>query len=334
MSTQIYGADPLEACAHAAIKHYEFSPQVEIELVNISENTTYRLDDPVTGNSAALRIHRPSYHSKSEIESELLWMDALRTSRIIETARPIATREGAWVTNVDIENGLNRDVVLFEWMPGAAPTTEEDLIPNFRVLGTLAARMHKHGMDWRRPKSFQRYKCDYDAAFGPKAMWGRWQNGLGIGTSEKAILERLETEIRERLERYGASPDRFGLAHNDLRLANLLIDGDRTIVIDFDDCGFSWYMYEFASAISFLEDDDRIPLWLDAWLQGYSEHREVSAADHAILPTLIMFRRLLLVGWVGLHHEYSAEAAELGREFTQITCDLADIYLSGMMNLE
>ncbi len=38
-----------------------------------------------------------------------------------------------------------------------------------------------------------------------------------------------------------------------MRLANLLIDGDRVTLIDFDDCGFGWFMYDFAAAISFFE---------------------------------------------------------------------------------
>jgi len=38
---------------------------------------------------------------------------------------------------------------------------------------------------------------------------------------------------------------------------------------------------------------------------------------------------MLLVGWVGSHHEYAAEAAELGAGYTAGTCDLAEAYLSG-----
>ena len=53
-----------------------------------------------------------------------------------------------------------------------------------------------------------------------------------MGREEVALLSRLEDTIRRRLEVYGRGRDRFGLTHNDLRLANLLVDGDRTFVID------------------------------------------------------------------------------------------------------
>ena len=45
--------------------------------------------------------------------------------------------------------------------------------------------------------------------------------------------------------------------HADIRLANLLVDGEHVRVIDFDDCGWSWFMYDFATTVSFIEDHPR-----------------------------------------------------------------------------
>jgi hypothetical protein len=41
-----------------------------------------------------------------------------------------------------------------------------------------------------------------------------------------------------------------------------------------------------------------------------------------------MLRRLLLVAWIGSHHAFATEAAELGAGFTAGTCALAERYLS------
>jgi hypothetical protein len=41
-----------------------------------------------------------------------------------------------------------------------------------------------------------------------------------------------------------------------------------------------------------------------------------------------MLRRLLLVAWIGSHHQFATEAAELGAGFTEGTCTLAERYLS------
>jgi hypothetical protein len=41
-----------------------------------------------------------------------------------------------------------------------------------------------------------------------------------------------------------------------------------------------------------------------------------------------MLRRLLVVAWIGSHHTFAPEAAELGAGFTAGTCALAENYLS------
>ena len=284
----------LDGVVRAALGRYDFSPEANASLINVSENSTFRVDDPRTGRCAALRVSRPDYHSKAAIESELSWMDALRAAAIVEPPVPIAARDGTWVTTVNGDmSGPPRHVVLFEWISGEEPNADGDLVPKFRLLGTLAADMHLHGISWRRPPWFRRYTCDYEVGLGPNALWGCWQDGLGMGHEERAILTRLDAEIYRRLTTYGKAAERFGLAHSDLRLANLLVEGDHIHVIDFDDCGSTWYMYDFATAVSFIEDDPRVPELMAAWVDGYNDRRSLSPSDEAILPTLVMFRRLL-----------------------------------------
>ncbi len=188
--------------------------------------------------------------------------------------------------------------------------------------------MHGHARAWQRPTSFSRFSWDYETTLGPHGHWGRWQDGLGMTPDALALLTRLDETIRDRLARYGTGPDRFGLTHADLRIANLLVDGDRTIVIDFDDCGHAWFMYDWATAVSFIEDHPQVPELEAAWVEGYRSVAPLSAADEDELATFVMLRRLLLVAWVGSHHTFATEAAELGAGFTDGTCALAETYLS------
>jgi Ser/Thr protein kinase RdoA (MazF antagonist) len=188
--------------------------------------------------------------------------------------------------------------------------------------------MHGHARSWRHPAGFTRPRWDYEHSIGPKGHWGAWQDGLGIGPEERAQLERLDATIAARLQAFGQPPTRFGLVHADIRLANVLIDGPTIRVIDFDDCGYSWFMYDFATAVSFMEDHPRVPELQDAWVRGYRSVAELEPAAERELPTFVMLRRLLLVAWIGSHHSFATEAAELGAGFTAGTCALAEDYLS------
>ena len=70
-----------------------------------------------------------------------------------------------------------------------------------------------------------------------------------MGAEELALLTRLDETIERRLRAYCQSGDHFGLVHADIRLANLLVDDGNVWVIDFDDSGFAWFMYDFATTV-------------------------------------------------------------------------------------
>jgi Ser/Thr protein kinase RdoA (MazF antagonist) len=319
----------IDDVAAAAIGRFGLSPEATATLCNVSENHTYRVEDPASANGYALRVHREGYRTARQIESELQWVDALREDGAVDTCVPVPAPTGERVVSVSVDGLGTRNVVLWEWLPGSEPDPEGDaVLDGFRVLGAVSARMHAHARAWQPPAGFDRPAWDYDHTLGAAGHWGRWQDGLGIGREEMALLGRLDETIHARLGAYGQGPDRFGLVHADIRLANLLVDDGHVRVIDFDDCGFAWFMYDFATTISFMEDHPRVPELRDAWLEGYRSVAPLDAADEAELDTFMMLRRLLLVAWIGSHHTFATEAAELGAGFTAGTCALAERYLS------
>jgi Ser/Thr protein kinase RdoA (MazF antagonist) len=323
-------------CAQDALAAYGGHPEASVELLNVSENATFLVTDPDAGPSV-LRVHRLGYHTEAEIASELAWMEALRAEAGVRTPRVLPAADGRRVITVPERGGpggggrAERYCVRFEFLPGTEPggsAAEPALTAaHFAELGEITARMHRHAREWDRPAWFTRFSWDYAAAFGDQARWGRWQDGIGVGPSEHAILSRLDHALRDRLRAFGSGPERYGLVHADTRLANLLVHDGSVSVIDFDDAGFSWYLYDLGTSVSFFEHEPRVPGLVDAWLGGYRLAGELSAAEEAEIWTFIMFRRLLLVAWIGSHRGVDI-AAELGAGYTQGSCDLAETYLS------
>ena len=80
----------LQILAERAVRRYALPSAVTVKLINLSENATYRVDDPATGSKWALRVHREGYHSLTAIASELEWLIALKASGAAITPTPIA----------------------------------------------------------------------------------------------------------------------------------------------------------------------------------------------------------------------------------------------------
>jgi len=311
----------------ATLPRYGLGPTSAITLLNVSENATYLISDAATGTHSILRVHRTGYHTQDSVLSELAWLEALRRENVAEVIEPVADQAGTMVQRLrDLRGGQERFAVMFAFMAGKEPSSSDDLVPWFERLGELTARLHGHAKTWARPPGFSRQIWDVDAMHGTRHFWGPWQAAIGLDRPGFAVIERAVAKVRERLAAFGQGRDRFGLIHADLRLANLLIDGARLKLLDFDDCGFSWFMYDFASAISFYEHLPNVPALRDAWLKGYSTIAPVTADDHAILPTLVMARRILLMAWIASHGEVPI-ARELGATYTAQSVTLAEAYL-------
>jgi Ser/Thr protein kinase RdoA (MazF antagonist) len=318
----------LEELANAALPLWPIGGVPSARLINLSENATYSVEGAEGGPRYALRIHRAGYHSPEAIASELAWARALRESGIVVTPDPVPGRDGRLLQRMaHAVMDAPRNMVMFRWEDGVEPGIGDDLAGPFETLGAVTARMHAHARAWERPRGFTRLTWDFETSLGDDAPhWGRWRDGMGLDPEKERVFERTAGLIGRRLAAYGKGPERFGLIHCDLRLANLLVDGESVKVIDFDDCGFGWFMYDAATPVSFYEHEPQVPGLIEAWVRGYRSIAALSAEDEAEIPTFVMLRRLLLVAWIGSHSETEL-AQSMGVDYTEGTVALCENYL-------
>lgn len=322
MPTETSPIDPFLRSLRTLLPFYGRSASADLTRLTVSENHTYRVDD---GDARlVLRVHRAGYHTREEILSELDWVSALQGDATLHTAEPLARTDGERLSIVE-HGGISHWVSAFSFLDGEEPVVGSHLVERFEELGAINARLHAHAKSWSRPGNFVRKRWDFDLMFGRSPIWGDWRAAYA-DTTDIDLLETLENSLRDRLAAYGDGPERFGLIHGDLRVANLLDDGERLAVIDFDDCGFGWFAYDFAAAISFHEDDEAIPALQAAWLRGYRTVEPFDAEDEAMLPTMIMARRLLLTAWLASRAGNDTDAV-YGRGFAEGTVRLAKTYL-------
>ncbi|MEI4263313.1 phosphotransferase enzyme family protein [Roseovarius sp. D0-M9] len=316
----------LEKLAQRSLALWDMPPNASAELINVSENATY-LVEAEGGYKAILRIHREQYHSRRAIECELAWIAALKEARAVVTPDSYTGKDGEVIQEGRIEGLENpRYMVLFEFVEGTQPDEAGDLEAPFEELGEIAARTHEHSKVWQRPPNFERLIWNVETIFGRQTNWGDWRDAPNVTPEVGRVLGRVEGHVRTRLESFGASEDRYGLIHADMRLANLLVGPHGTRLIDFDDCGYGWFLYDFATGISFMEDDPRVPALKDAWVRGYEKVRQLTASEKAEIDTFVMLRRMALLAWIGSHIE-APEPQAMAPDFARVTAELGQAWL-------
>lgn len=210
----------------------------------------------------------------------------------------------------------------------------------YRQVGTIMAKIHLQSLHWRKPAYYQRISWGYDATFGKKNNFydTSYRDADCLNGEDFRMLDLCRETIHDRLALYGERPDRYGMIHSDMRTANLLKEGGRITVLDFDDCGMGWYMYDVAGAVALMEHRSDLGEIVDEILKGYESIRPLSEEDKDEIPTFIMMRRVgMLEGLIyriGSVMGGSGEAAELTPEilafYAKGTVELARKYVEEM----
>jgi Ser/Thr protein kinase RdoA (MazF antagonist) len=93
------------------------------------------------------------------------------------------------------------------------------------------------------------------------------------------------------------------MLHADLHFGNLLWQKDGIGIIDFDDSGFGFRMYDLAVTSWMINRNRKIPYsnklrLKQALLEGYATVIPIDSHDSKLLNTLITTRELVLLGWL------------------------------------
>lgn len=312
-----------------ALEKYGWQDTDETKLIVLSENATYMVKNKDSGEkNGVLRISRPGYHTLSELNAEMKWLNQINEYTPLIVANPIRGLDGEDIQIVKGSDGNDYYCVICEYLSGEAPdeNNEAQMVKQFFHLGETTAYLHRQTEIWNGATKLDRIEWNYDTIIGDHAAWGRWQDFPDMTPEAKVMLEKVAAIIKKRLQRYGKNKDNYGLIHADLRLANLLLEGDQIKVIDFDDCGFGWHLHDLASALSFIEEKPIVPKLINAWLDGYRKVLPFTDTDFEEIDTFIMMRRLQLTAWLGSHKE-SGPVAELSVGWMDGTIELAERYL-------
>jgi Ser/Thr protein kinase RdoA (MazF antagonist) len=289
--------------ARAALKFFPIDAADPV-LVNLSENVTFKVADRRDGSFWVLRLHRPGYHTLEELVAERAWIRALAASGI-EVPQALTARDRREYAAVTIAaTGEQRFAGLARWTEGRllsdvlAETSDERVAEDyFAQLGVLTARMHDQASAWQAPPHFTRHHLDADGLMGEAPHWGSFWEHRSLSPSECQLLLKTRDRLRAWLARLDKDPSVYSLIHADMHPGNVLVDGERLTVIDFDDAGFGWHLYDIAVVLTYWQSRPNAPAIERAFLGGYRSIRRLSEEAEAMIPTFRLIRWMASIGW-------------------------------------
>jgi Ser/Thr protein kinase RdoA (MazF antagonist) len=287
-----------------------------LTLLRHEQNVTYRVDS--RGGRYVLRISRPDLHGADTIGSEMAWLAALAADTPLRIPAPVAASDGTLVVQ-GTHPGVPepRPCVLLNWLDGRF--RNRGLTPDhLGRIGAVMAALHVHADGWPPPEDFVRPRVDTLTTAAKRASLGGTaavrESGLipSLADGERAtalvrdlvsiadagvFADALDL-VRSTTAVLGARQGTSGLIHGDLHQENVLFDDASVGVIDFDDCGWGFFLYDLAVPLSEVTLRPAYPDMRRALLEAYARRRSLPDDAGTHVDAFIVLRGLQILAWV------------------------------------
>lgn len=263
-------------------------------LIVARENAVHEMILP-DGSRAALRLHRAGYQDAAAIRSELWWCGELAAMGL-PVPPPLRLPDGALLAT--LPDG--RHASALRWLDGIPIGAAGQPFPHpvarqielHHSLGRLLRKLHDASDALpTRPGGFTRPRWDIDGLVGEAPLWGRFWEHPAASYAQLSALAAARAAVRGFLTRHAESGGDFGLIHADVLRENILLSDQGLALIDFDDSGFGFRLYDLGTVLSQNQYEPARDDLRDALMAGYG------VQDIETIEIFTLSRVLASVGW-------------------------------------
>ncbi|MEK8132071.1 phosphotransferase [Paenibacillus filicis] len=288
-----------------------------------SDNVTFRIHTNDDNRKFLLKIHisTSSIKSKGNIESELIWLEALDGDTDLVVPSPVRNLDGDLVIDISTDHSDNKLIVtIHHWVNGEVlnrePTRSETA-----NLALLMAALHKHSMQWNVPEGFNRPIYNSDHLFSSLNQLKQLVN-LELMSSEAFVyVEESAHKIANVIQSHERLQSNWGVIHSDLHESNYVFHGDIPRPIDFSNCGYGFYLFDIAETFLHLSVENR-----KIFIASYSK---VNKLQENYLELLDAFFIWSIIRTFAFHSLNPIEQQSLAESFPTVIQDYFIKYING-----
>lgn len=288
--------------ARKALDAFGLTAEAQVEFVKHRENVVFRVED--SAGVFAMRIHRLGHRTDAEVFTENALMVSLRAEGL-PVPEVVRTVQGELFARVFDDEGRGYHVDVQRWVADSTPLgdvgevwmgRENPASEPFEQLGELCGKFHQASKRLGRIPGYSRQAWDVDGLTGDQPLWGDPRR-LTDNADDRAAIEAALGRIRDQLTRLGTGPEVYGVIHADFTSENVLVSPEGLTIIDFDDFGEGWWLFDLAIVLFWYHRHPRAEEYRAALLRGYQRHIQIPPRAMDALETLVLARGLTYLGW-------------------------------------
>jgi len=270
-----------------------------IKLLDGFESYMYEFDRD--DGEYVLRIAHSIRRNENLIKGEVDWINYLARGGA-SVARAVLSRRDLLVEAIDDGRGGQFLATAFIRAKGLPPRKVGLTPALYRTYGTMLGRMHALSKDYEPPDpAWKRPEWDDPAMMEIDRF---------VPASEPLVVEKWK-QLRKHLAGLPRDRDAYGLIHQDAHGGNFLVDEEgRITLFDFDDCVYSWYVYDIAMVVFYLANgrDDACEYTrelLSHFMPAYLAENDLDGRWMTEIPAFLKLREIDLYALI--HRSFDVE---------------------------
>lgn len=217
--------------------------------------------------------------------------------------------------------------LLLMHIEGTPRSSETVSLPEMQVIGQFLAKMHNIRFD-----AENRPTLDYNGLFGETGAYHLSEEAMLVFTDEQlTVMDAAAEKVKAAMDELGTGDNEFGLIHGDLLLQNILFHEGEVRALDFEYCGWGYYLYDLTPLLWQLKPQAPYPELEQALWDGYTSIRPLTSRHRELLETLIAGRQVASMRWVAANRLKPAYQGKVEGIMVQRAAELQGFLETGIL---
>jgi len=236
-----------------------------------------------------------------------------------------------YIVNLEDEV-LNTRAILFEFMAGHSPVADSVTPAQISAVGAFLGKLHRFGDYWFDLAGLLP-ELDFNGLFGKLGLYHPGDDNMAVFTVEQmAVMATVARKVKAAMDELGRDESEFGLIHGDLLLKNVLFHAGEVCALDFEYCGWGYYLYDLTPLLWQLKPQARYVQLEQALWDGYTPLRPLTKRHRELLETLIAARQVASMRWIAANQHNPHVRGKVESILTQRTAELQSFLETGILN--
>ena len=244
-----------------------------------------------------LRITPADHCFTDRLETEARWLRAILQETELSVPHPVSSLNRNYFQKTNRSNCAS----LFRWIPGETLTTSHLDLQTLPEIGRFVAKLHSHSAQFQPSPPLKPVNMLANNLFGPNSPYHSREspNSVSVLTDEtRAVISAVADRFMKSLIPLDGEPAAIGMIHGDLVAKNWLCSPHGLALIDFDHCGWGYFIYDLAALCIQLLDEVDFPERRAALIAGYTKMRPIPPNGGELLDISIVARYAASCLWL------------------------------------